>query len=221
MGHPEIKVDGCGLFCAGEEADVAGGFVGEVERGGGTAYAYRVALDGGFSSDTELRAGFDAAGLEVPQGGDISVGDAFDDKGSFLLDIGEKDGVLLGHLAFQGGDGVAVGVDARVAQLGGDALLEALGDEVLEALGFFVDLFDGVIKDLVEEGFDEAVVTEDFERSAFAGGGELDAAMALVFHEGCGGGRQFLQHVGDGGGGDAEVVGERGAGDPAMFRTAQ
>lgn len=76
------------LFCAGEEADVAGRFLGEIEGRGGTAYAYRVALDGRLSSDAEFGSGFDAAGFELAQCGDITVGDAFDDKGPFLLDVG-------------------------------------------------------------------------------------------------------------------------------------
>ncbi len=57
-----------------------------------------------------------------------------------------------------------------MAELGGDALLEALGDEVFEALGLLVHLFDGVVEDLVEEGLDEPVVTHDLERAALAGG---------------------------------------------------
>ncbi len=87
-----------------------------------------------------------------------------------LDDVGEPDGCLLRHLAFHGGDEVAVRVDLGVAEFGGDALFEALGDEVLEAFCLFVDLFDGVVEDLVEEGLDEAVVAHDFERAAFAGG---------------------------------------------------
>jgi hypothetical protein len=88
------------------------------------------------------------------------------------------------HLALERGDGVAVGVEGGMAELGGDALLEALGDEVFEALGLFVDLFDGVVEDLVEEGLDEAMVADDFECAALAGGREQDAPVAFVFDQG-------------------------------------
>ena len=63
-----------------------------------------------------------------------------------------------------------MGVVLRVAELGVDAGFEALGDEVLQALGFVVQLVDFVVEHAVEEGLDEAVVADDFEGAAASGG---------------------------------------------------
>ena len=114
-----------------------------------------------------------------------------------------------------------MGVGGGMAEFGGDALFEALGDEVFEALGLFVELFDGVVEDFVEEGLDEAVMADDFEGAAAAGGREQDAAVAFVLDEGLGGGGELLEHVGDRGWSYAEVGGEGIAGDAAGMALAQ
>jgi hypothetical protein len=116
---------------------------------------------------------------------------------------------------------VAVGIEAGVAEFGGDALLETLGDEVLEALGLGVNLFEGVIEDLEEKGFNKAMVAEDLEGAFAAGRGETHAAMQLVVDGRAGGGSELLQHVGNGGGGDAEVVSEALAGDALAGGTGE
>jgi len=83
------------------------------------------------------------------------------------LAAGAVDAVLWGHGAVQCGDAVAVGVAGGVAELGGDTFFEVLGDEVLKAFGFVVQFVEWIVEDFEEEGFDEAVVANDFQ-SAFA-----------------------------------------------------
>jgi len=131
------------------------------------------------------------------------------------------DAVLWGHGAVEGGDAVAVGVAGGVVELGGDAGFEFFGDEVLEALGFVVQFVEGIIQDFEEEGFDEAVVTDDLQRALTARGGETDAAAALVLDERTALGGELLQHVGDGGGGDVEARSELRTADAALLTAAE
>ena len=88
-------------------------------------------------------------------------------------------------------------VELGIAELGGDALFESLGDEVLEALGLLVHLFHGVVEDLVEEGLDEAMMADDLERAPLAGRRELHAAVASRSRRGAVPRGELLEHVGD------------------------
>src|ERR1700758_3221195 len=88
-----------------------------------------------------------------------------------------------GHGAVERGDTAAVGVAVWMAQLGGDAGFEALGDEVFQAFGLVVQLVRVVIEHAIEEGLDQAVVANDLERPAPALCREADTAMPLVFHQ--------------------------------------
>ena len=76
---------------------------------------------------------------------------------------------MAGQRAVERGDGVAVRVELRVAELGGDALFESLGDEVFEALGLLVHFVPGVAEDLVKEGFEQSMVANDFESALLSG----------------------------------------------------
>ena len=79
---------------------------------------------------------------------------------------------------------------------------------MLEALGFVVDFLDGIVEDLVEEGLDQPMMADDFEGALASCAGEADAAVALVIDERALGGGEFLNHVGDGGHGDVQAVGQ-------------
>jgi hypothetical protein len=58
------------------------------------------------------------------------------------------------HRTIKGWDAMPMWIQLRVAEFSGDAFLETLGYEVLQAFGFIVKLLDGVIQDLVEKGLD-------------------------------------------------------------------
>jgi hypothetical protein len=84
-----------------------------------------------------------------------------------------------------------------------------------------VDLLEGVIEDFEEKGFNEAVVAENLEGAFAAGRGETHAPVQLVVNGRVGDGGKLLQHVGDGGGSDAEVVGEALAGNALVGGTGE
>lgn len=115
--------------------------------------------------------------------------------------IGEAHATRFVELAFGGGDGVAMGIGRGVAQEGIDALEDAIGDGVLQGVGFFVD--DGPVetKDADEEEFHEAMAAEDVEGELLAAVGEADAAARFVLDQaGIG---QGFDHRGGGAGDDA------------------
>lgn len=210
--------DGSG---AGDE-DGGGEGVAEEGGGGGAADAdLPGAFEGELLAEGEADAGADALRGEVAEHGGVFVGDADDFGGLAGAELGEGLQVLAGEGAVEGGDGVAVGVELGVAELGGDALFEALGDEVLEALGLLVDLVPGVVEDLVEEGFEEAMVADDLEGALAACAGELDAVVFAIENHGRLGGGELLEHVGGGGSADGELDGDLGAGDLAFFASAE
>ena len=128
---------------------------------------------------------------------------------------------MAGQRAVQRGDGVAVRVKLGVAELGGDALFEPLGDEVFEALGLLVHLVPGVAEDLVKKCFEQPMVANDFERAFLSGLGKLHAVVLLVHHQGRFKGGKLLQHVGHRGCGDGEIAGDLGARDLALFASAE
>ena len=64
-------------------------------------------------------------------------------------------------------DAVPMWVELRVSEYSGDAFLETLGDEVLQAFSFIVKFIDGVVQYLVEKGLDQPVMTNDLEGTPF------------------------------------------------------
>jgi hypothetical protein len=112
-------------------------------------------------------------------------------------------------------------IELGVAELGGDALFEALGDEVFEALCFLVNFVPGIVEDLVEEGLEEAMMADDLEGALLSGLRELDAVMLLVDDERWLLRGQLLQHVGDGGCSDRQMGCDFGAGNLAFRSSAQ
>jgi len=125
------------------------------------------------------------------------------------------------HFPIDGWDAVAVRVGVGMAEFFGDAGLEVFGDEVLQALGLIVQLFDRVVEDFVEERFDEAMVPDDFECAAAAHGGEANTFAALVVEQGRLRSGKLLQHVGDGRRSDVQFGCKLGATDAAVGVCAQ
>jgi hypothetical protein len=169
----------------------------------------------------EANAGPYALTGEIAEHLGIFVGDA-DDPGRLAGgELREGLEIFTGQGAVERWDGVAVRIEFRVAELCGDALFEPFGDEVLEAFCFLVDLVPWIAEDLVEEGLDETMVADDFEGALATGLGEFDAMVFAVDHHGGLGGGEFLEHVGDGGAGDGEMVCDLGAGYLALFASAE
>jgi hypothetical protein len=106
------------------------------------------------------------------------------------------------------GDRFAVRVDGRVAEPGGDQLLELLRQRVLEHLGLGVHLVPGHPEALNQEQLDEPVMPDHLEGDTPAPLGEADSAVALVLDEAER--RKLPQHPGDRSGADLEQRGEVG-----------
>ena len=93
-------------------------------------------------------------------------------------------------------------VDGRVAELGGDQLLELLRQRVLEDLRLGVHLVPRHPEVLDEEQLEQPVVADHLERDMAAAFGETDAAVALVLDETEG--RELTEHPRDRAGADVE-----------------
>src|SRR5206468_683341 len=134
--------------------------------------------------ESESHPGADSLSGEIAQHLGIFVGDAFNLRCLARFELRESTWLVTGQRAVECGNGVAVWVKLRVSELGGDALFESLGDEVLEALGLLVHFVPRVAEDLMKKSFEQSMVTNNFESALLSGLGELDAAVLLVDHKG-------------------------------------
>jgi hypothetical protein len=190
-----------GRFCGGSDTDLIS------------------APEGELFAKSETHAGPNPLGGEVAEHLRIFVGDAGDLCGLAGAKLREGLWFLARQRTVHGGDRVAMRIELGVAELGGDALFEALRDEMFEAFGLLMHLVPGIVEDLMEESFDEAMVANDLESSLLSGFGERYAVVLLVDDKWRLLRGELLQHVGDGGCGDGQVDGDFGAGDLA-FRSA-
>ena len=99
-----------------------------------------------------------------------------------------------------------------------DAVLDLLGDLVLEAGGEPVGLVPGVAEHVGEEPLDDAVPADRRQRAPAPVGGELDALVRLVVDEAAVG--QALDGGGDGAGRQAEPLGQHAGVGVAVARKA-
>ena len=76
-----------------------------------------------------------------------------------------------------------MGVVRGIAELGGDQLLELLGEDVLEHLGLLVDAVPRHAEVLDEVQLEQPVVADHLERDAPAGVGQRHPAVGLVGDE--------------------------------------
>jgi hypothetical protein len=95
-----------------------------------------------------------------------------------------------------------------MAEFGVDTRLESLGDEVLQTLGFVMQLVQIKVEHAMKEGLDEAMMANDLQSAPTPRRRKDDAAVALVFDQWILRGGQFLQHVGDRGGRNLEALGQ-------------
>jgi len=75
-------------------------------------------------------------------------------------------------------------VEFRPSELCVNALLEALGNKVLQPFGLVMNFFDRVIENLEEKGLQQPMVTDDLKRSSHACGREAHSAMQFILHQG-------------------------------------
>lgn len=113
------------------------------------------------------------------------------------------------------GDGIAVRVRRRVAEQVGDAIFEFFADGVFEPISFGVHLIPGETHGFHQIQLDQAMMADDLESDAFAGGGEGRALIRNVFDEVQFG--KLFEHAGDRGGFDVQTCSERGGGRSTML----
>jgi hypothetical protein len=78
---------------------------------------------------------------------------------------------------------MAVRIDLRIAQNGRDAILETLRDEVLQALRFVVNLVPGVLQDIMQEKFQETVMTHQLPGAMFPCRRQTNSMMLFVLDQ--------------------------------------
>ena len=109
--------------------------------------------------------------------------------------------------AVAGRDRIAVRIVRRLAELRRDALLEALGDVVLEAFGLGVHLVPRHAEVLDQEQLQQPVVAQHLERGSRAARRQHDAVVRLVLDQAQR--VELLDHARHGRGRDVQPVGER------------
>lgn len=120
--------------------------------------------------------------------------------------LGEGHAAGVGGVPVTVGNGGPVGVVGGVVEHGGHALDEAVGDDVLEDFGLFVDFVPGQAHDVGEEALDEAMPADDLEGFALPEGREADPPARLVVDESLL--AQALDHHRDGARGEGEGTGQ-------------
>jgi len=114
-----------------------------------------------------------------------------------------------------------VRVEFRISQFGGDSFLEPFGNEVLKPLSFIVNFLKRIIENLIEKGFDQTMMSQDFKRAAPSCRGQSDSAMFFVLDIWFCSRSELLQHVCDGSWRDLQPLGEGSTRDITLFRAAK
>jgi hypothetical protein len=89
---------------------------------------------------------------------------------------------------------VPVGIRLRVAQLSGDPVFQSLRDEMLQPIRLVVNLVPGVIEEIVQETFQQAVVTKHLKSALLSRRGQTRAVMLFVLHKWRLLGGELLEH---------------------------
>ena len=153
--------------------------------------------------DGQYDAGAYAELAEVAQRGAVPVGYPPHAEPRRRFDIVEPGPPPLVVRAVPRGDGVAVRIVRGVPERGVDALLEPLGEHVLQQLGFGVHLVPRHAEHLVEERLQQPVAAHDAQRGLLARRGEPQLAPARAVDELAL--LQPLDHGGDRGRRDAQL----------------
>ena len=75
---------------------------------------------------------------------------------------------------------MAMWIEFRVTQDRRHAIFETLGNEVLQTLGFLVNLIPGILQHIVEEQFEEAMMPHQLPGPPFACSSQPDTAMFFI-----------------------------------------
>ena len=156
---------------------------------------------------------FEAAFAQVTQKGWILVHHPDDSKVLAWLAACEWNALGLGERAVGAWNGVAVGVDRGIPEVGVDSVDQPFGGGVLHVLGFFVNLVPGHGEGLGKEPLEQAMAANDFHGKPLTGLGQTCAFVWGVSGE-AGFGERF-EHPGDGAGRDVQSLCELAGRDGA------
>ena len=103
------------------------------------------------------------------------------------------------HLELAGRDGIAMWVVGWIAERLANALFQHLGNDVFEPVSLIMHLVPGKPEFFMQEGLQETVVADDFQRSLLALHRERHAAVFLIINQRRFCSSQPLDHTGGGG----------------------
>ncbi len=132
------------------------------------------------SLDYYRNAGAQTETLQIPQRRGVLIVNAADSRASAQAPFQKWDFVGKGARLVFRRDYVAVRVKLGISQNRGNPILEALRDEVLQALGFVVDLVPGVLENVVQEELQQAMVPNQLPSPALSRRGQTCAVVLLV-----------------------------------------
>lgn len=116
---------------------------------------------------------------------------------------------------------MSVRVGFGIAQFGCDAVLKLFRDEMLQSLRLFVNLVPGVIQNIVQEAFEQAMVANHFQGTLSAGTRKAHSMVLFIKHERRVFSRQLLKHPRYGSRPNSETHSQRIARYRCFFRAAQ
>ena len=91
------------------------------------------------------------------------IRNAVDNDIPVFVDLRKRSGCLSHHVSVQSGNAVAMRVELGPAELRIDALLETLGDEMLQPFCLVMELFDRVVQDFVQKRLKQSVMTQNLQ----------------------------------------------------------
>ena len=107
------------------------------------------------------------------------IRNAVDHDISIFFDVRQGSRGLFHHVSVQSGNTVTVRIELGPAQLRIDALLETLGDEMLQAFCLVMELLDRVVQDLVQKRLKQSVVTQNLQSAPSTCGRQTDTRGAI------------------------------------------
>lgn len=116
---------------------------------------------------------------------------------------------------------MSVRISGGLAQLGGDPIFELFRYVVFQPLRLFMHFVPGVVKNLMQESFEQAMMPYYLQSPAPASQAQAHAVMLLILHEGRVLRREFLKHSRYRCRPDTQVVREDIAADGLFLRATQ
>ena len=119
------------------------------------------------------------------------------------------------------GDHMSMRIDFRIAENRGNPIFKSLRDEVFQPFCFLVHFVPGVLQNVVQKQFQQAVMPDQFPRPPFAGGSEPDTSVLFIQNQGRPLRRELLKHSGHRRSANCQPLGQSVGRDARILRAAQ